>query len=120
MLTRLLGLAAILGAAAGCAHGTAVSAGPAPGRQLGGAARVGQEARVIVTGPALLVHATGDRSVRWFLVQRVSGGDGDCAAPRASSFLLPESSSVHLTIAPDHELCASVAQGTADVIWHQA
>jgi hypothetical protein len=119
MKTTLLGLAMVLGATMGCAHGTLVPDGPAQEREMRGSAHVGQQARVIVAGPAPLVHATGEQPVRWFLAHRISGGDGDCAAAGASPSLLSESSGVHLTIAPDHVLCASVAQGTTDVRWHQ-
>lgn len=104
---------------AGCAHGTLVSDGQARERDVRGSARVGEAARVVVAGPALLVHATGDKPVRWFVVDRVSGGDADCKLAGSVAAPLAESTGVHLTIAPGHLLCAAVARGTTDVLWHQ-
>lgn len=72
-----------------------------------------------MAGPALLVHATGDKPVRWFVVDRISGGDADCAAAGSARSSIAESAGVHLTIAPGHVLCAAVAQGATDVTWHQ-
>ena len=114
-----LGLLMTAALTAGCAHGTLVSEAPARERDVRGSARVGHEARAIVAGPAMLIHATGDKPVRWFLVDRVSGGDADCAAAGAAPSPLAESTGVHLTIAPGHVLCAAVAQGATDVMWHE-
>jgi hypothetical protein len=119
MKMTVLGLAIGVGLTMGCAHGTAIPGGAAPAQELRGSARVGHEARAIVAGPALLVHATGDKPVRWFVAPRVTGGDLDCASDRPPSASLPESPGVHLTIAPGQVLCAAVAQGATDVMWHQ-
>ena len=119
MRTMLLGLTIATGLSVGCAHGTLVAAGPTEGRDVRGEARVGQEARAIVAGPARLVHATGDKPVRWFLADRVSGGDADCAAARPSASVLSESTGAHMTIGSGRVLCASVASGSTDVMWHQ-
>lgn len=119
MKMTVLGLAMISGWTMGCAHGTAALDDAPQSRELRGSARVGQEARAIVAGPALLVHAAGDKPVRWFVVPRVSGGDVDCAAAPASAAVLPESTGIHLTIEAGHVLCATVAQGATEVVWHQ-
>jgi hypothetical protein len=103
----------------GCAHGTLVATGPAQGRDIRGSARVGQEARLIASGPARLVHATAEKRVRWFLADQVIGDDSDCAAAGRSAQRLSESTGAQVTIAPGHVLCAAVAQGATDVMWHQ-
>jgi len=114
MNAKLLGLATMMAVAVGCAHG-----GTGSGRDVRGAARVGQEARALIAGPARLVHATAEKRVRWFVADRVSGGDADCARADASQTVLSESISAHLTVTPGHVLCASVAGGATDVMWHQ-
>jgi hypothetical protein len=119
MKTTVWGLFMTMALLAGCAHGTLASNGEAGERDVRGSARVGQSARAIVAGPALLVHATGDKPVRWFVVDRVSGSDADCATVRATAAPLAESTGVHLTIAPGHLLCAEVARGATDVMWHE-
>ncbi len=65
------------------------------------------------------MHATAEKRVRWFVADRVSGGDADCARADASQTVLSESISAHLTVTPGHVLCASVAGGATDVMWHQ-
>lgn len=119
MKTTVWGLVMTAALLAGCAHGRLACEGDARARDMRGSARVGQAARAIVAGPALLVHATGDKPVRWFVVDRVSGGDADCAAAGSIPAPLAESTGVHLTIAPGHLLCAAVARGATDVMWHQ-
>ncbi len=119
MKMTVLGLAMSVGLSMGCAHGRAVPGDLAQTRELRGSARVGHEARAIVAGPALMVHATGDKPVRWFVAPRVSGGDVDCVAGRPAAELLPEATAVHLTIAPGQLLCAAVARGATEVMWHQ-
>jgi hypothetical protein len=118
MKAMLMGLTMVLGMAAGCAHGGATLASAGAGRDLRGSARVGQVARVIVVGPARLVHATGEKPVRWFVAERVRGGDSDCAAPVAAE-ALAESRGAHLTVGNGHVLCAAVATGATDVMWHE-
>jgi hypothetical protein len=118
MKAVLMGLTMVMGLAAGCAHGTATPASAGGGRDVRGSARVGQEARVIVVGPARLVHATGEKPVRWFVAERVSGGDRDCASP-VSVEPLAESKGAHLTVGNGHVLCAAVAAGATDVMWHE-
>jgi hypothetical protein len=113
----LLGLATAVALMTGCAHGTLGGDSPGQKQHLSGSARIGHEARVIVAGPALLVHATGEKPVRWFVAERVSGGDSDCAAARSSVSVLSESTGVHVTITSGHVLCASVARGATDVNW---
>jgi hypothetical protein len=117
MKAMLMGLTMVMGMAAGCAHGGATLAS-AGGRDVRGSARVGQVARVIVVGPARLVHATGEKPVRWFVAERVSGGDRDCTAP-VSAEALAESKGAHLTVGNGHVLCAAVAIGATDVMWHE-
>lgn len=114
-----LGLAVTIVWTLGCAHRTPLPEGAAQERDLRGSARVGLAAKPIVTGPALLIHATGDKPVRWFVADRVTGTDADCTVPRSPAALVTESTGVHLTIAPGHVLCAAVAQGATDVMWHQ-
>jgi hypothetical protein len=104
---------------AGCAHQALVTDGSAGERDLRGSARVGHQGRAIVAGPALMVHAGAEKKVRWFLVDRVSGGDSDCEAGRAAAAPLAQSSGVHTTIAPGHVLCAVLADGATDVTWHR-
>jgi hypothetical protein len=108
-----------LGLSAGCAHQGLVTDGSAGERDARGSAHVGHQARAIVAGPARMVHASGEKPVRWFVVDRVSGGDSDCLAPGAAGAPLSESTGVHTTIAPGHVLCAAVAQGATDVTWHR-
>jgi hypothetical protein len=111
----VLGLAMV--SAAGCAHGVATVA---EGRDVRGSARVGQEARLLVVGPAALVHATGEKPVRWFVADRVSGSDRDCArAASSGAVVLSESKGASLTVGAGHVLCAAVVDGATDVMWHE-
>lgn len=119
MKTTWLGLAVTIAWTLGCAHRPVVPDGAAQERDLRGSTRVGHQARAIVAGPVLLIHASGDKPVRWFVADRVSGGDSDCTGPRSPASTLAESTGVHLTIAPGHVLCAAVAQGATDVTWHR-
>ncbi len=119
MRTTLFGLAVATGLTMGCAHGTLGTAGPSETRDRRGSTWVGQTARAIVAGPAQMVHAIGERPVRWFLADRVTGGDGDCATPSAAAPVLSESPGTQVTIAPGHVLCAVVDKGSTDVMWHQ-
>jgi hypothetical protein len=119
MRTMLLGLTVAMGLTMGCAHGTLVTGAPTDARDVRGSTRVGRAARLIVAGPARLVHATGEKPVQWFVADRVSGGDGDCTAARAAARVLSESTRTQVTIAPGHVLCAVVASGATDVMWHQ-
>ena len=116
MKAMLLGLGLAMAAAAGCAHGTAVTG---PGRDARGSARIGQEARLLVVGPARLVHASGEKPVRWFVAERVSGDDRDCAVRTSSGTTLSESMKANLTVGAGHVLCAVVADGSTDVMWHE-
>ena len=116
MRAMLLGLGLAMATAAGCAHGTM---GAGQGRDVRGSARVGQEARLLLVGPARLVHATGEKPVRWFVAERVSGGDGDCAMSSSSRITLSESRGANLTVGAGHVLCAVVVSGSTDVMWHE-
>jgi hypothetical protein len=118
MKAMLVGLMVAMGLSVGCAHGTETVVTTNGGRDVRGSVRVGEAARVIVVGPAQLVHATGEKPVRWFVAARVSGGDGDCANP-APGQPLAESTGAHLTVAGGHVLCAAVAKGATDVMWHE-
>jgi hypothetical protein len=109
----VISLAMALVAAAGCAHGTGSAQ-----RDLRGGARVGETARVVVAGAAARVHATGEKPVRWFVADRVSGDDRDCANP-ASGTALPESMHAAVTVGTGRVLCAAVASGATDVNWHK-
>jgi hypothetical protein len=108
-------MAALAMGAVGCAHGTSTSD---RGRAVRGGARVGPEARALVLGPAPVVHATGDKPVRWFVVDRVKGDDSDCAGPIASARGF-ESARARLSVTSGQVLCAMVARGATDVIWHE-
>jgi hypothetical protein len=110
----VLGLA--MATTAGCAHGTLATG---EGRDLRGSARIGQAARVLLVGPARLVHATGEKPVRWFVAERVSGGDADCAVSSSAQITLSESRGANLTVGAGHVLCAAVADGSTDVMWHE-
>jgi hypothetical protein len=110
-----LGLAMV--SAAGCAHGT-VSAG-GDGRDVRGSARVTAEAKLLVVGPAQLVHADGERPVRWFVAERVNGDDRDCTGAAMGQVVLSEAASAHLTVGSGQVLCAAVTQGATDVMWHE-
>ena len=116
MRSMLVGLTVAMGLAMGCAHGAVTSAGG--GRDVRGSARVGEAARVIVVGPARLVHATGEKPVRWFVAARVSGGDSDCANAAAGQ-PLAEARGAHFTVGSGHVLCAAVGKGATDVMWHE-
>jgi hypothetical protein len=115
MRTMVMAVALVLASAAGCAHGGASNQ---QRRDLRGGARVGSQARAIVVGSAALVHATGDKPVRWFVADRVSGDDRDCANP-ASRIVLAESMTAAVTVASGQVLCAAVGSGATDVNWHQ-
>jgi len=116
MKSMLVGLTVAMGLSMGCAHGATTSGGA--GRDVRGSARVGEAARVIVVGPARLVHATGEKPVRWFVAARVSGGDSDCAKPVGGQPLV-EAVGAHLTVGSGHVLCAAVDKGATDVMWHE-
>jgi hypothetical protein len=113
----MLALGLVMAAAAGCAHGAATAGGG--GRDLRGTAHVGAEARLLLVGPARLVHADGERPVEWFVARKVSGGDRDCAVAPAARAVLAEAASAHLTVEAGQVLCASVPQGATDVSWHE-
>ena len=100
----------------GCAHG---GAGRSE-RELRGLARVGGEGRVLVAGPASLVHANlqGTKTVTLFVVERVSGDDGDCAKRPAAQALPADATRAQVTVAAGHVLCAASASGPTDVSWH--
>jgi len=100
----------------GCAHGT----GGHSDRELRGSARVGGEGRMLVAGPASLVHANlqGTKAVTLFVAERVSGGDGDCAKHSAAQALPADGTRAQLTVAAGHVLCAASASGPTDVSWH--
>jgi hypothetical protein len=119
MKTVLIGLGLAMVAATGCAHGNMNVAGTVEGRDVRGSAQVGQQARVLVVGPAHLVHASGEKPVHWFVAQKSTGGDADCAAARGTTTALPESTRAHLAIDAGQVLCAAVAAGATDVSWHQ-
>jgi hypothetical protein len=112
---KALVVAAAMAAAAGCAHGTAT---PDRGRDLRGMARVGQDARALLVGPARLVHATGEKPVRWFVADRITGDDRDCAVATPAA-ALPESSGAQLRVSSGKVLCAAVSSGATDVNWHK-
>jgi len=111
VLAMVMGMAA----AVGCAHGTMA---PERARDVRGMARVGQEARALMAGPARLVHATGDKPVRWFVAERVTGDDRDCTAA-ASTAVWSASAGAQLTVSSRQVLCAAVARGATDVMWHR-
>ncbi len=113
--TMTLALTLTIATAAGCAHGGATER---RGRDVRGSARVGQEARALVVGPARLVHATGEKPVRWFVAKQVQGDDRDCAGA-ASPVVLLEAALAQLSVSSGHVLCAAVASGATDVNWHE-
>jgi hypothetical protein len=119
MKTVLFGLGLAMVAAAGCAHGNVNVAGAVEGRDVRGSAQVGQQARVLVVGPAQLVHASGEKPVRWFVAEKSTGGDADCAAATTATTTRTESTRAHLAVDAGHVLCAAVAAGTTDVSWHR-
>jgi hypothetical protein len=114
-LKALLVGAAMAIAGAGCAHGTSAVE---QGRAVRGGGRVGRQARVLMTGPAREVHATGDKPVRWFVADQKAGDDRDCAASTSAS-LSSESDHARLTVKSGQVLCAAVAAGATDVMWHK-
>jgi hypothetical protein len=117
MKTALIGLGIAMAVAAGCAHGpVAVAATVAAGRDVRGAARVGQQAQALVAGPARMVHATGEKPVRWFVAEKKTGGDADCAAGSGGAV---ESTRTELAVGAGQVLCAAVTAGATDVSWHQ-
>jgi hypothetical protein len=112
---KAVAVAVAMAAGAGCAHGTA----PVNhAREVRGMARVGKGARALIVGPARLVHATGEKAVRWFVAKRVTGDDRDCVAAPAPG-ALSEAGRAQLTIGAGHVLCAAVARGATDVMWHE-
>lgn len=118
MKSILLALGLAMVGAAGCAHGTAGMSG-GEGRDVRGSARIGESAKLLVVGPAELVHADGEKPVRWFVAAHVNGDDRDCAATAAGQAVLSEAATAHLTVGSGQVLCAAVAKGTTDVMWHE-
>jgi len=111
-----MALAMMVAAVAGCAHGTTTAENQR--LDVRGGLRVGRQARALLVGPSALVHATGEKPVRWFLADRVNGNDLDCANP-AAAVALQESVRAQITVGSAHVLCAAVANGATDVMWHQ-
>jgi hypothetical protein len=117
MKSILIALGLAMVGAAGCAHGTASVGGD--GRDVRGSARVSQEAKLLLVGPAQLVHADGEKPVRWFVAERVNGDDRDCTGAATGQVVLSEGQTAHLTVGSGQVLCAAVAKGATDVMWHE-
>jgi hypothetical protein len=113
---RGLLMVAGLGLFVGCAH----AGGRHAEHELRGLAQVASEGRMLVAGPASLVHANleGTKPVTLFVVERVSGSDADCAKPSAPQTVRSEGKRAQLTVAAGHVLCAASETGPTDVMWH--
>ena len=111
---RLMLMALGMAMAAGCAHGTSVRSEAV---EVRGSARVAEDGRMLLAGPAGTVHASvdGPRSVAFFLVDRVHGDDRDCHDVSYAQWV---SGSAHLDVGARQELCAVSKGAPAFVMWH--
>jgi hypothetical protein len=107
----------------GCAT---VSGGHARGRDVHASARIaGDGARVLVSGPALLMHVDidGRDDLALYAVHHERGTDADCGAARIGEprRLRPGVPNlVNLAVPADQSICVSAAPNarTAAVMWH--
>ncbi len=118
-LMRAMMLAAALAIPAGCAHGGSEEAAT---RDVRGSTNLGGAARLLLSGPALAVHASVDSEdpIALYVVDRVSGDDRDCAwpAPAGASAIVTQMGS-HIELAAGRELCAMPTRaGKRVVLWH--
>lgn len=112
-----------LAGTAGCAT---VSGGRAERRDQHTAARIpGDAARVLVAGPALLMHVDieGHGDLALYAVARKTGTEADCATGHtgARRRVLPGvSNRVNITVAADQAICIAAAPSnrSTSVMWH--
>ena len=116
-------LVGALAAGAGCAT---MSGGRSGGHDLHATTRVsGDAARVLVSGPALLMHVDvdGRDDLALYTVARKDGSEADCAAaPSGERRRLQAgvSNLVHLAVAADQTVCVAAVPSTrsGSVMWH--
>jgi len=118
-LMRAMMLAAALALPAGCAHRWGEQAAT---RDVRGSMDLAGAARLLLSGPAVDLHANVDREdpIALYVVDRVSGDDRDCARPAlAGAATIVTQMGSHLELAAGRELCAMpTRQGTREVLWH--
>lgn len=123
-IIRLSVLSIALATAAGCA--TSSSAAHIAGRDVHATARLaGDGARVLVSGPAWLLHVDvdGRDDLALYSVARKDGSDADCAAAATAEKrrLRPGVPNlVNLSVAADETICIGAAPSTrtASIMWH--
>jgi hypothetical protein len=116
-------LSIALATAAGCAT---ISAGHAGRHDVHASARIaGDSARVLVSGPASLLHidVDGRADLALYSVARKSGTDADCAAGTGveKKHLRPRMQNVmNLDVGAGETICVASAASsqTASVTWH--
>ena len=116
-------LSIALATAAGCAT---VSAGHAGGHDVHASAHIaGNSARVLVSGPARLLHVDvdGRDDLALYSVARKDGTDADCATTAAvekKRLRAGETNLVNLDIAAGETICIAPVATTriASVMWH--
>jgi hypothetical protein len=116
-------LSIALASGIGCAT---ASGGHARGRDVHASARIaGDATRVLVTGPALLMHVDveGRDELSLYAVRRNSGTEADCAAAPIGerTRLRPGASNrVNLTVPADQTICVAATPNArrASVMWH--
>jgi len=116
-------LSIALATAAGCAT---VSGGHAGGHDVHATARIaGDGARVLVSGPAWLLHVNveGRDDLALFAVARKDGTDADCAGARQTvekrRLRTGVPNLVNLNVAAGETICVAAAgTRTASVMWH--
>jgi len=109
--------------AAGCAT---VSGGHARGHDVHATARIaGDAARVLVSGPAWLMHVDveGRDDLALYAVARKGGTDADCVAARPTvekkRLRTGVPNRVNLNVAAGETICiAAAGTRTASVMWH--
>jgi len=122
---RNIGLGFVFGtlAAAGCAT---TSGGHGGGHDVHSSARIaGDGARVLVSGPAWLLHVDveGRDDLLLYAVARKDGTDADCTSgPTVEKKRLRpgQSNPVNLSVAADQTICVGAATKarTTSVMWH--
>jgi hypothetical protein len=116
-------LSIALASGVGCAT---VSGGHARGRDVHASARIaGDASRVLVTGPALLMHVDvdGRDDLSLYAVRRSTGTEADCGGARIGEprRLRPRVANlVNIEVPADQSICVGAAPNarTAAVMWH--
>lgn len=118
-------LSIALGTAAGCAT---ISGGHTGGHDVHATARIGgSNARMLVSGPAQLLHVNvdGHDELALYTVPRKDGTDADCVAGARQTaekkrLRAGASNVVNMNVAAEETICVAPAASarTASVMWH--